>query len=61
LRDFVTFDRLQELLMEVALFISYRKLVDYINYGVEVVRIVDNKVTKVRLKNNYSVIDEKNG
>jgi len=61
LRDFVTFDRLQELLMEVALFISYRKLVDYINYGVEVVRIVDNKVTKVRLKYNYSICDGKNG
>jgi len=57
LRDFVSFDQLQDLLMGVSLFISYRKIVDYINYGVEVVKIVDNKVTKVRLKYGYNIFD----
>jgi len=61
LRDFVSFDQLQDLLMGVSLFISYRKIVDYINYGVEVVKIVDNKVTKVRLKHGHNIFDGVDG
>jgi len=61
LRDFVSFDQLQDKLMGVSLFISYRKIVDYVNYGAEVVKIVDNNVTKVRLKYGHNIFDGVDG
>jgi len=52
LNDFVTFEQIQDYLMFVKKFISYRRIVDYVNYGLDIVKIVENKVTKVRLKYN---------
>jgi len=52
LNDFVTFEQIQDHLMFVKKFISYRRIVDYVNYGLDIVKIVENKVTKVRLKYN---------